>query len=136
MWKGDLIREATKQGNRKVARQMEAAHRTSLAKGEVGIRDKKPMPTLSNFCSNRVEPWAKVCPSWLWYRSGLRPLLQDRAIAGMNLDRITSENVADYAAHRQSDGLEVGTVNREPDVVQGHGLVVSVSGHDLYPPLG
>ena len=41
MWQGKLIRESTKQGNDKVARQMEAAHRTSLAKGEVGIREKK-----------------------------------------------------------------------------------------------
>ena len=37
------MRESTKQGNDKVARQMEAAHRTSLAKGEVGIREKKPV---------------------------------------------------------------------------------------------
>ena len=43
MWQGKLIRESTKQGNDKVARQMEAAHRTSLAKGEVGIREKKPV---------------------------------------------------------------------------------------------
>jgi hypothetical protein len=33
---GTLVRESTRQGNDKVARQMEAAHRTSLAKGEVG----------------------------------------------------------------------------------------------------
>jgi hypothetical protein len=45
MWQGKLIRESTKQGNDKVARQMEAAHRTSLAKGEVGIRDTKLAPT-------------------------------------------------------------------------------------------
>ena len=76
------------------------------------------MPTLLNFCSNRVEPWAKVRPSWLWYRSGMRPLLGYRAIAGMNLDHITSEVVADYAAHRQSRGLEVGTVNRELHVLR------------------
>jgi hypothetical protein len=38
MWEGRLIRESTKQGNDKVARQMEAAHRTSLAKGEVEVR--------------------------------------------------------------------------------------------------
>ena len=50
MWKGRLIREPTKQGNDKVARNMESAHRTSLAKGEVGIGDKKPAPTLTQ-CS-------------------------------------------------------------------------------------
>jgi hypothetical protein len=32
VWIGELIRESTKQGNDKVARQMEAAHRTRLAK--------------------------------------------------------------------------------------------------------
>jgi hypothetical protein len=37
MWNGNSVRESTKQGNDKVARQMEAAHKTSLAKGEVGI---------------------------------------------------------------------------------------------------
>jgi integrase len=110
---GKLIRESTKQSNDKVARQMEAAHRVALAKGELGIRDKKPAPTLADFCSNRVEPWAKVRPSWLWYRSGIRPLLAYRTIASMGLDQITSESVADYARHRQSAGLQPGTINRE-----------------------
>jgi hypothetical protein len=59
MWLGELIRESTKQGNDKVARQMEAAHRTSLAKGEVGIREKKPSCTLTDFIEHRFEPWAK-----------------------------------------------------------------------------
>ena len=49
MWKGSLVRESTKQDNDKVARQMESAHRTSLAKGELGIREKVPAPTLREF---------------------------------------------------------------------------------------
>jgi len=40
-WNGKMIRESTRQGNDKVARQMEAAHRTSLAKGEVGSGKRK-----------------------------------------------------------------------------------------------
>src|SRR5882672_10286212 len=59
MWQGKLIRESTKQGNDKIARNMESAHRTSLAKGEVGIRDKKPTVILSEFIENRFEPWVK-----------------------------------------------------------------------------
>src|SRR5271154_3792969 len=81
MWQGKLVRESTKQGNDKVARQMEAAHRTSLAKGEVGIREKKPSPTLADFIEQRFEPWAKATfeksspKTWLdWYRVGLRAL--------------------------------------------------------------
>src|SRR5216684_4225979 len=72
MWQGKLVRESTKQGNDKVARQMESAHRTSLAKGEVGIREKKIVPTLAEFVRSRFLPWAKArfetaCPkNWTW----------------------------------------------------------------------
>ena len=97
---------------------MEAAHRTSLAKGEVGIRDKKPVTRLVDFCIDRIEPWATIRPSWLWYRSGIRPVLRYKAIAGMELQNITSEHVADYGAHRQSHGLAVGTINRELRVLR------------------
>src|SRR5437773_9617628 len=38
MWNGEVVRESTRQTNQNTARQMEAAHRASLAKGEVGIR--------------------------------------------------------------------------------------------------
>ena len=118
MFNGKLIRESTKQGNDKIARQMEAAHRTALAKGEVGIREKKTAPTLADFLSKRIEPWAKMRPSWLWYRSGIRPIVAYRAISGLTVDSITSENIADYAGHRQSNGLEPGTINRELRVLR------------------
>ena len=60
MWQGKLVRESTKQGNDKIARNMESAHRTSLAQGLVGIREKKPAPTLAEFIDSRFEPWAKA----------------------------------------------------------------------------
>src|SRR4029077_5094721 len=47
------------QGNDKAARQIEAAHRTSLAKGEEGIRERKPSPTLKEFIDKRFEAWAR-----------------------------------------------------------------------------
>src|ERR1700683_4855536 len=78
MWNGKLVRESTRQGNDKVARNMESAHRTSLAKGEGGIREKQPSPILSEFLSRRFEPWAKArfeknaVKTWLWYRTSMR----------------------------------------------------------------
>jgi hypothetical protein len=57
---GQAIRESTRQTNQHTARDMESAHRKSLAKGEVGIRDKKPVMTLAEFCDDRSEPWAKA----------------------------------------------------------------------------
>ena len=118
VWRGELIRESTKQGNDKVARNMESAHRTSLAKGEVGLRDKKPSISLTQFIDNRFEPWAKATfekaspKTWFdWYRVGLRAIRAYKPLADSCLDKITSETLADFAADRQSKGLQVSTVN-------------------------
>ena len=98
---GKEIRESTRQRNDKIARNMESAHRTSLAKGEVGIRDRKPVPTLLEFIENRFEPWArsrfqKTCPkTWAaYYRGGLASITKYKPLAGLKLDSITSETVA------------------------------------------
>lgn len=107
MWGGRLVRESTKQGNDKLARSMESAHRTSLAKGEVGLRDKKPSPTLAQFIENRFEPWAKARfekaspKTWRdYYRVGLLAIKNYKVLANLTLDQISSEAVADFAAHR------------------------------------
>ena len=118
MWDGKLVRESTKQGNDKVARQMEAAHRTSLAKGEVGIREKKSVPTVKEFIYGRVDPWAKATfeknsPGTYirWYRSGFRALCAYQPLASCPLDEITGEHFADFAAQRQIQKMAVSTVN-------------------------
>src|ERR1700745_82649 len=118
MWNGQLIRESTKQGSDKVARQMEAAHRTALAKGEVGIRDKKQSLTLAKFCDERFEPWAKSMfeksspKTWLdFYRVGLRAIRNYKPLAGLRLDEVTSERAAEVAANRHLQGLQVSSVN-------------------------
>ncbi len=49
VFNGERIRETTKQGNRRTAEQIESARRTQLAKGEVGIKDRKPVLTLKEF---------------------------------------------------------------------------------------
>jgi hypothetical protein len=108
MWQGKLIRQSTKQGNDKVARNMESAHRTSLAKGEVGIREEKSIPTLAQFMDSRFEPWAKATfeksspKTWLdWYRVGIRAIKGYKLLADAKLDEITSERIAGFGAHRQ-----------------------------------
>jgi integrase len=117
MWKGELVRESTKQGNDKVARQIEAAHRTSLAKGEVGIRERKSLPSLKEFCDQRFAPWAKSAfaqttpKSWEWYRLGIRALLSYKPLACARLNEIRGEAATAFAVWRRRDGLEVSTVN-------------------------
>src|SRR5438132_2030775 len=117
VFNGQHIQQSTKQGNPRVARQIEAAHRTALAKGEVGIRERKPAPTLAQFCRDRVEPWARSMfeqnsvNTWRWYRAGLKSIYAHSPLAETKLDEIDSETATDFAAYRQSNGLEVASVN-------------------------
>lgn len=118
LFNGAHIQESTKQGNPRVARQMEAAHRTALAKGEVGIREKKPVSSLAEFISQRFEPWAKAQfehsspKTWIgWYRTNLRVLGGYGPLADKQLDQITGEDAAGFAAHRQGEGLQVSSIN-------------------------
>jgi integrase len=117
MWQGRLVRESTKQGNDKIARQMEAAHRTSLAKGEVGIRDKKPIPTLGEFSETRFKPWLKsnfekaYPTTFRWYGSGVRALLSYKPLAGLRLNEINGERASEFAALRQAKGLQTSYIN-------------------------
>ena len=122
MWNGELVRESTKQRNDRVARQMEAAHRTALAKGEVGIREQKAAPTVTEFIAQRFEPWAEASTSaktWVdYYRPGIRVILRYKPLAGLRLDEVTSEKAADFAAWRQSSGLQVSSVNSSLQVLR------------------
>jgi len=117
MWQGKLVRESSKQGNDKVARQMESAHRTSLAKGEVGIREKKPIPTLAAFLKDRILPWAEAtfagsCPkNAKWYRNECRVLAEHKPLANAALDRVTGELLSEFAASRVQQGRQIATVN-------------------------
>ena len=111
MWNGQLIRESTKQGNDKTARKMEAAHRTRLAEGLVGIREKK-RTTLGDFIKNRFEPWAKgrfennSTKTWkAWYQPSIRTLQSYAPLCSRVLSEITSEHVSDFAAQIRAKGL-------------------------------
>lgn len=58
-WNGKVIRESTKQANKRTAETMEAAHKSALAKGEVGIREKQPVPTLKSFGEESFLPFVR-----------------------------------------------------------------------------
>jgi integrase len=124
VWLGKLVRESTKQGNDKVARQMEAAHRTSLAKGEVGIREKKKAPSFGEFAEKQFLPWAESTFSakrktWLYYRNGVRRLRGYAPLVSLALDDPKlGEKVSGYVAHRQAKGLQIASINRELQVLR------------------
>lgn len=118
LFNGEHIQKSTKQGNPRTARQMEAAYRTALAKGEVGIVEKKPSPTLADFIEDRFRPWARATfeqaspKTWTgWYRTQLTNISAYQPLAKRKLDTITSEHAADYAAHLQTKGWQPSSVN-------------------------
>jgi integrase len=121
-WNGQLIRESTKQTNKRTAETMEAAHKTSLAKGEVGIRERKPAPTLKDFAEIDFLPY--VCSTFAakiktksYYVNGIKSLLTHGKLSGERLDAITSDKVAAYVAIRRDAGLQVASINRELQVL-------------------
>lgn len=120
---GRTIRETTKQTNPRIARQMEAAHKTALAKGEVGIRDKIPVPTLTQFAEADFLPFIRANfsqkPRTLeYYLYGLNSLLACPELADRPLDRISADNIAAFAARMQARGLQVATMNRQLQVLR------------------
>jgi len=102
MWNGELVRESTKQGNDKIARQMEAAHKTSLAKGEVGIREKKPVPSLADFLKNDFVPFVKTKhatkPGTAEYYSDGASMVRKCDWASESLDKISDQHAQHFAA--------------------------------------
>jgi integrase len=163
MWRGELVRESTHQGNDNVARNMEAKHRTRLAdedqereaaRERLGCSDvlrcheceklfnadgairegtkvycsdaccstwaKKHtrIPTLAEFIEKRFEPWARATfehtspKTWQgWYRTSLKTLKSTELLCALKIDAITGEQVAEFAAKRQADGLQASSVN-------------------------
>jgi len=58
VFNGQHIQRVAKQGNPRVARQMEAAHKTSLARGETGFRERKKV-ALGNFLKDEFLPFVE-----------------------------------------------------------------------------
>ena len=123
VWNGKPIRESTKQTNRRIAEQMEAARRTQLAKGEVGIRDMTRIPTLAEFAEERFRPFVRATfaakpKTKAYYENGMNNLLAFEKLACERIDEITGELIAAYVATRHAEKLEVSSINRELQVLR------------------
>jgi integrase len=126
VWNGERIRESTKQGNRVVARQIESARRTQLAKGEVGIEERKPPPRLKEFAPKFRETIAiRKADTPLtvsFYNSKLDRLLEYEPLAAARLNQIDEALIERYVKQRRGQMIGKGknkkqvspaSVNRE-----------------------
>lgn len=123
MHNGKLIRRSTKQSNYKVAVAQEATHRSALSNGDLGIAERKAAPTLAEF-SREFLSWAEVTfqakpKTWLYYRNGVRRLLEYQPLASTALDdKQLAERLVGFIAKRQGQGLQISSVNRELQVLR------------------
>jgi integrase len=122
-WNGSSVRESTKQTNKRVAEQIEAAHKTSLAKGEVGIRDRAPVPTLKEFADGDFVPFIEARfedkrNTLDYYKNGLKGLKAHAPLSGCTLDTITADRIAAFVAKLRQNGLSVTSINRQLEVLR------------------
>jgi integrase len=117
LWHGQRVQESTRQGNPNVARQIEAAHLTSLAKGEVGIRERKPIPTLVGFEQRfldqiRVDLKDKSPETIKFYICRYAVLLDFKPLARARLDQIDLELIDQFTAKMVNENYSGASVNR------------------------
>lgn len=122
-WNGETIRESTKQANKRVAEQIEAARRTQMAKNEVGIRDRAPVPTLAAFADADFLPFVEARfqgkPNTLgYYRNGIQSLRNHAGLADCKLDTITADKIAGFVATLRERELTVASINRQLEVLR------------------
>ncbi len=121
-FEGRHVQRSTKQGNKRVAEQIEAAYRTKLAKGEVGIHEPKRMPTFSK-ATDRFLEWSmnehKSHPG-THRRYVTSSIALIRFFRNTKLDCISPEDVERFKADRSTQKsprtgrlLRPATVNRE-----------------------
>jgi integrase len=123
VWNGELIRESTKQSNKRTAEQMEAAHKASLAKGEVGIRERKPVPTLAEFSKSDFMPHVRARfadkPATLaYYKIQVGHLTGYGPLAGAAVDAITPEIISGFVAKWREAEYQVSSINRALQVLR------------------
>jgi len=117
-WRGEAIRESTKQTNKRVAEQIEAAHKTSLAKGEVGIREKPQAPTLAQFIEQDFLPFVRTTkaskPNTVrFYEYSAANVKAFSKLSSLRLDEIKAEHITGFVAHRQTAKIQVATLNAD-----------------------
>jgi hypothetical protein len=122
-WNGALIRESTKQANKRVAEQIESAHRTRLAKGEVGLRDRKAAPTVAEFSEHDFLPHVRARfadkPATLaYYQIQVKHLIGYAPLASTPVDAVAPEIISGFVEKWRAAKYEVSSINRALQVLR------------------
>lgn len=115
---GKRYQRPTKVANKRKAETIEAAFRTRLANGEVGIEEMDPAPALSEFSKKfikHVETQHASKPETIrFYANRMKRLLEWEPLQTAKLDRIDAGLIARYISQRRNvDKVGIVSVNRE-----------------------
>lgn len=114
-WCGRLIRVNTKQPNKQAAAQLEAQHRTQLAKGEAGIRDRSSVPTMKEFEARFMAHVETRCSekqrTVAFYREKMANMTAFAPLGSAKVDRVDEGLIERYVQHRRKE-VSPATVNR------------------------
>ena len=104
-FKGDQVYKSTRQTSKRVAEQMEAAHKTALAKGEVGLLEKKVAPSFSDLRTILLlssTGLRKRATTGRFYNGMVRSLRRFDALNKLTIDQIDDVVIDRYIEHRRS----------------------------------
>jgi integrase len=117
VFNGKRVQESTKQANRKAAIDIESAHRTALAKGEVGIAPKKREKRIVGDLLTALEENYKQAGKWTSQNKSL--LTRARSDFGSkSATALTAEDIEKYIARRRTEGARNSSINRISEVLR------------------
>lgn len=115
-FKSRLYQRPTRVKNRRKAEIIEAAFRTQLANGEVGIEDQAPAPKLREFSQQFIDfiqtRHSNKPETVRFYANRLKRLLEWEPLRDARLDRIDEGLIARYIGQRRKS-VGIVSVNRE-----------------------
>ena len=117
VFRGERLQRSTRQGNWQTAKNIEAAYRTALAKGEVGILERKPAPPLKEFSQRFVDyvqtRSAEKPKTVAFYAQQMARLLEFEPLAAARLDAIDEGLIEKFVQWRSQQATRAGA-NRAP----------------------
>lgn len=116
VFQGVRIRRSTRQGDKQVARTLEAKERTRLAQNAAGIKIRPPAPTLKEFSprfATHIRTGTVKESTAAFYESKLSRLLKFPPLADCSLDSIDEPAIENYIQFRRRAKKSPATVNRE-----------------------
>ena len=115
VFNGEHVQRSTKQGNPRVARQIESAYKTKLAKGEVNLAEREKIPSLAGFKQRFLDEIrvrrADHPETIQFYECKYAGLLKFVPLAQARLDHVDEKLIAQFTARMVNDGYERSTIN-------------------------